>query len=200
MELLAWIAETDVYRLNRITEREQRQLLRLMSIRPEPPRPSRVVVEARIVSGPSPVTLPESLEWTGTSLDGRQVGFRSTAAIEIVACRLTSVQWKAGRCISQCNVGVDARRHHPGVRRRSCTGRRALSRVRSASPRQSLDATLFPFCRAEEPDSTSGSDCSWGRPEASRRTTACARSGNAWSIRAELRDGCRSSPTTARDR
>jgi hypothetical protein len=96
MELLAWIAETDVYRLNRITGREQRQLLQLMSIRPEPPRPSRVVVEARVVSGPSPVTLPQSLEWTGTSLDGRQVGFRSTAAIEIVAGHLTSVQWKAG--------------------------------------------------------------------------------------------------------
>jgi hypothetical protein len=80
--------------LNRVTGRERRQLLRLMSIRPAPPRPSRVIVEAH-VSDPSPVTLPESLEWTGTSLDGRPVRFRSTAAIEAVACRMTSVQWKA---------------------------------------------------------------------------------------------------------
>lgn len=96
MELLAWVAETDVYRLNRITGREKRQLLQLMTVRPEPPQPSRVVVEARVASGPSPVALPESLEWTGTSLDGSHVAFRSTAAIEVVACRLRFVQRKDG--------------------------------------------------------------------------------------------------------
>ena len=94
MELLAWIAETDVYRLNRVTDRAKRQLLQLMTIRPEPPRPSRVVVEARIPSGSNPATLPESLEWTGTGLDGSHVAFRSTAAIDLVACRLSSVQRK----------------------------------------------------------------------------------------------------------
>jgi len=92
MELLAWIAETDVYRLNRITEREKRQLLQLMAVRPEPPRPSRVVVEARVTSGPSPVALPESLEWTGKSLNGSHVAFQSTAAIEVVTSRLSALQ------------------------------------------------------------------------------------------------------------
>jgi len=95
MELFAWVAEMDVYRLNRISDRQKRRLLALMTIRPEPPRPATRVVSLRIVSGASPVALPASVELTGTTLDGRAVMFRSTTATNVVASSLRAVQRKS---------------------------------------------------------------------------------------------------------
>lgn len=94
MELFAWVAEMDVYRLNRITNRQRRRLLQLMNIRPEPPRPSTVVVELGIASGPGPVPLPASLEFVGVGLDGGAVAFQSTTAITVIASGLRAIQRK----------------------------------------------------------------------------------------------------------
>ena len=55
MELLAWIAEADVFQLNRLTDRQRRRLLQLMDIRPRPPQPATVVVGLRLVAGAGPV-------------------------------------------------------------------------------------------------------------------------------------------------
>src|SRR6186997_147750 len=58
MELLAAVAEMDIYRLNRLTDAQKLRLLALLDIRPEPPRPARLVSELRVTSGTTPVTLP----------------------------------------------------------------------------------------------------------------------------------------------
>ncbi len=94
MELFAWVAEMDVYRLNRVTNRQRRRLLHLMDIRPEPPRPSTVVVELGIATGPGPVPLPAALEFVGAGLDGGAVAFQSTAGVTVVASALRAVQRK----------------------------------------------------------------------------------------------------------
>lgn len=94
MELFAWVTETDVFRLNRLTDRQKRRLLQLMGIRTAPPRPATVVAALRIASGARPVVLPASLEFAGARLDGAAAVLKSTAAIDVVATSLRAVQRK----------------------------------------------------------------------------------------------------------
>jgi len=92
MELLAFIAEMDVYRLNRIPDRHKRRILDLMGIRPAPPRPSRAVVELQIPADVDPVGLPTSIEYSATGLDGAPTAFQSAAPVTVVSARLRAVQ------------------------------------------------------------------------------------------------------------
>ena len=90
IELLAWIAEGDLYRVNRITARQQRTLLRLMAIRTESPTPARVAIGLTNPS-PTPFAIPAGTEWDATSIDGSAQTFRSVAPIDVVAAHLTSI-------------------------------------------------------------------------------------------------------------
>jgi predicted phage baseplate assembly protein len=92
MELFAWIAEMDIYRLNRIPDRHKRRLLALMGVCSEPPRPARGVVELHLPAGSDPATLPAAAEFLGTRPDGTQVTFRSVAPLTSVSARLRVVQ------------------------------------------------------------------------------------------------------------
>ncbi|CAN7511384.1 putative baseplate assembly protein [Variovorax sp. LjRoot84] len=94
MELFAWVTETDVFRLNRLTDRQKRRLLQLMDIRPKPPRPATVVVALQIATGTSPVALPASLEFAGARLDGTAAVLTSTAAIDVGPAALRAIQRK----------------------------------------------------------------------------------------------------------
>lgn len=91
MELLAWVTETDIYRLNRLTARQQRRLLALLNVRPLPPRPGTIVAELHLENGSDPVALPRGLEFVGTRLDGSVTTLTSTTAIDVIDARLTAV-------------------------------------------------------------------------------------------------------------
>jgi predicted phage baseplate assembly protein len=91
MELFAWIAEGDIYRLNRITDRQRRRLLQLLGVRPEPPRPASIVCQLRLV-GPEPIRLPAGFECAGHAADDRPLLFRSRKALDVVPARLQAVQ------------------------------------------------------------------------------------------------------------
>ena len=91
MELFAWIAEGDIYRLNRITDRQKRRLLHLLGIRPAPPRPAALVCELRLTGG-GPVRLPAGVECEGQALDGRPVAFTATGPLDVSAAELRVVQ------------------------------------------------------------------------------------------------------------
>jgi hypothetical protein len=91
MELLAWIAEGDLYRLNRITTRQKRRLLQLLHIRSEPPRPATVVGELRI-TGTGSAALPDAIEFAGQTLNGEPLAFRSTKPLQVAATELRAVQ------------------------------------------------------------------------------------------------------------
>src|SRR5829696_7881240 len=55
MELLAWLVEMDVYRLNRVPEAHRRKFLALVGVTPRPPRPARAVFG---LAPPRPVPIP----------------------------------------------------------------------------------------------------------------------------------------------
>ncbi|MEZ5351538.1 MAG: putative baseplate assembly protein [Bryobacteraceae bacterium] len=92
MELFAFVAEMDIYRLNRIPDSHKLQFLALLGIRPSPPRSSVGVLELRHSHTPDPVRLPAGAEFSGTGLDGTVVYCRSTACISIAAGRLQTLQ------------------------------------------------------------------------------------------------------------
>lgn len=89
MELLAWIAEMDVFQLNRVPERHLRRFLALMGLRPDPPRAARSVValETSLASVP----LPAALQFAGSNLAGDTVLFESASAFTAFNLRLKAV-------------------------------------------------------------------------------------------------------------
>src|SRR6266700_960379 len=68
MELLAWVAEMDIYELNQISDRERRKFLELIGVIPEAPRDARTVIALQIPDGAQPLTLPAGLEFAGNDL------------------------------------------------------------------------------------------------------------------------------------
>lgn len=94
MELFAWVAEMDIYRLNRLCDAQKLRLLALMGVRPMPPRPATVAGALRISAGAGPVSLPAGSEFEGTRLDGTRALLRSTNALEVVEAGLRAVQRK----------------------------------------------------------------------------------------------------------
>src|SRR5512138_1353787 len=78
LELLAWIAETDIYRLNRVPDRHKLKFLALLGIVPRPPAPARTVLGLALrdyAKGTQHV--PEGTEFSGTDPYGAEIRFRS---------------------------------------------------------------------------------------------------------------------------
>lgn len=94
MELLAWIAEMDIYRLNRLTDVQKRRLLALMGVRPEPPRAATIVTELRLTDGGPAVALPAATEFSGTALDSTAVLLHSKSALAVAPASLRALQRK----------------------------------------------------------------------------------------------------------
>lgn len=65
VELLAWIAEMDLYALNQVTDAHRRKLLALVGARPYPPRPAETVLAISLAAGAPPVELPAGAEFEG---------------------------------------------------------------------------------------------------------------------------------------
>jgi hypothetical protein len=61
MELFAWIAEMDIYQLNRIPDRHKRKFLALVGITSEPPQPARTVLSFRLKDGATGGAMAEQL-------------------------------------------------------------------------------------------------------------------------------------------
>lgn len=50
LEILAWVAEMDVFRADRVPERHRRKFLALAGIRPRPPAPASTVLRLGVLS------------------------------------------------------------------------------------------------------------------------------------------------------
>jgi predicted phage baseplate assembly protein len=84
VELLAWLVEQDIYRVNRVPERHRRAFLRLAGFVPAPPRPARVV----LALGPGgPLDVP-----AGTRLTGSGLPFRTLTSARVSDAVLQAVQ------------------------------------------------------------------------------------------------------------
>lgn len=93
IELLAWVAEMDVYQANRIPAERARKFLALAGVTPHPPRAARTVLAFRSTGGAP--ALPAGLELTGTDLSGDPIVLRLLDPVTVVAAGLATLQ--AGR-------------------------------------------------------------------------------------------------------
>ena len=76
IELVSWLVEGDIYRLNRIPDRHLRKFLELVGRPPRPPVAARVAAGLNPAAAGSP-SLPAGVEFTATALDGSTCRFRS---------------------------------------------------------------------------------------------------------------------------
>lgn len=93
VELLAWIAEMDIYRLNQITDRERLKFLALVGITPKPPLPAHAVLNFTLAGG-AVATLPAGLEFSGNDPSGNPVRFRILRSISLAPGTLEALQFQ----------------------------------------------------------------------------------------------------------
>jgi predicted phage baseplate assembly protein len=100
VELFAWLAEMDIYQLNRIPERHRLKFLSLIGIRPHPPKAARTVLSFRLAPAamqPPYPRLPASVELEASDAFGQPVRFRTLEALTVVASGLQAIQVKTAR-------------------------------------------------------------------------------------------------------
>ncbi len=94
MELLAWIAEMDIYQLNQIPDRHKRKFLELIGVIPQPPKAARTVIAVGLADNAQPLPLPAGLELAGDDLAGVETRFRILEPMTAVAGSVAAVQSK----------------------------------------------------------------------------------------------------------
>jgi hypothetical protein len=97
IELLAWLVDHDIYRVNRIPERHYRKFLLLAGFGPEPPKPARVPIEFRLVNGNAVQHLPAGLALTSTTPGRPPMPFRTLAPITVVQTQIVVMRAFDGR-------------------------------------------------------------------------------------------------------
>lgn len=100
IELFAWLAEMNIYRLNRITDEETRKYLALVGLHPKPPQPARTVVSFALTGKAKYLTVPQHLEFFADSPSGDTVTVQALHKITVVPAALKAVQvgTSAGYC------------------------------------------------------------------------------------------------------
>ncbi|ANZ28484.1 putative baseplate assembly protein (plasmid) [Rhodococcus sp. WB1] len=91
LELFAWVAEMDLYRVNRITDAHRRKFLALAGITPAPPRSATTILGLGLAPGTPPTPLPAGLEFTGNDPYGVPVRVRARHGLTVQPGRLATV-------------------------------------------------------------------------------------------------------------
>ena len=89
LELLAWLTETDIFRVNRVPDRHRRKLLALVGIRPAHPRAARSVLRLSL-AGDESLDLPVGTEFTTRSTPA--AAFRTLEALTLAPGGIRAVQ------------------------------------------------------------------------------------------------------------
>lgn len=93
IELFAWLAEMDIYRLNRIPDRHLLKFLGLIGIRPEGPQPALTALRVAFRKDPiDSLTIPASSEFEGQDVFGQRTRFRSLTDLNLITGDLAAVQ------------------------------------------------------------------------------------------------------------
>jgi len=92
MELLAWVAEMDIFEVNQISDRHRRKFLELIGVTPQPPAAARTILRVALPDGAPPLPLKATLEFSGDDLEGGESRFRTREAMTAVAGALAGVQ------------------------------------------------------------------------------------------------------------
>jgi Baseplate J-like protein len=93
IELFAWMAEMDIYRLNRIPEKHLRKFLALIGIHPHPPQ-TAICVLALVGKDQNIVRVPSACEFDGTDPFKQNARFRSLKSVYVVPTELKALQLK----------------------------------------------------------------------------------------------------------
>lgn len=94
VELLAAIAEMDIYQLNQISDEMRREFLALVGVAPHPPRPAHAVLSFSLATGVPAVTLPEGLEFAGVGAKGVRERYRLLRPLTLAPATLSSLQFR----------------------------------------------------------------------------------------------------------
>ena len=90
VDLLAWVAEMDLYRLNRVPPSHVRKFLALVGIEPAPPHGARTVLAVQPAAPRA--DLPAALEVQARDLAGRWLTFRTLQPLAAVPLALQAIQ------------------------------------------------------------------------------------------------------------
>lgn len=96
IELLAWLAEQDLFRIDRVGDDQVRKLLSLAGAVAEPPRPSRVVLAVAPRIGSATGLVRRGDEFWETASGGAIARFKAIDRTIVAACRLQAVQADGG--------------------------------------------------------------------------------------------------------
>ncbi len=94
MELFAWVAEMDLFRLNRVPEAHRRKFLALIGVRPIGPRAAQTVLGLTLTAGQpggAVLSLPTGTDLTGQEPAIGKAVFRTLAKVNLAAGRLASL-------------------------------------------------------------------------------------------------------------
>ena len=104
MELLAFIAEMNIFEQNQITDRHKRKFLELIGVVPQPPSAARAVVSVAVANGASPLLLPAAVEFAGNDLAGVETRFRTLDPMTAVPGGIAGVQFRDAAGFHSLNV------------------------------------------------------------------------------------------------
>jgi len=94
VELFAWIAEMDIYELNRITDSAKRKFLELVGIQIRPPVAAQTVLGFTLQDGSPPRRLKTNTEFACVDPFGDETRFRLLEPATLTASELAVVQMK----------------------------------------------------------------------------------------------------------
>ena len=93
LELFAWVAEMDIYQLNRISDEHRQRFMALVGIAPAPPRPARAVVGFTLAdAAAATVELNSTTELAGKDAFNDETRFRILDPITIAPGKLAAIQ------------------------------------------------------------------------------------------------------------
>lgn len=95
IELLAYVAEMDLFQLNQIPDTHKRKFLALIGLRPEPPRAAHVVMKFGLDAAMPSLELPAGLAFTTPA--GEPIRFELQEAISVVAGDIGALQFWDGK-------------------------------------------------------------------------------------------------------
>ena len=92
MELLAWVVEQEIYRVNRVPQSHRRKFLSLAGFPPAPPQGARTTLSFTPAAAADPQTLPAGLTVAARDGSGQTFPFRTVAELSVVPAAIAAVQ------------------------------------------------------------------------------------------------------------
>jgi hypothetical protein len=92
IELLAWLVEQDIYRVNRVPDRHQRKFLALAGFAPRPPRPALAALTLTLKAGEMAQAVPAGMTFALAEDLDRISRFRTLAPLTILPSQIAALQ------------------------------------------------------------------------------------------------------------